>query len=85
MDEETKQLLKEDLEIAKESRALLHEIVRHQKLATWLNVVKWIIVIGTTLGALYYVQPMLTGLLGTYSELLNGMRETTVKTLPGQN
>lgn len=84
MDEEIKQLLREDLEIAKESKKLLNEIVRHQKLATWLNVVKWVIVIGTTLGALYYVEPMLTGLLGTYSELLNGVSETSISTLPGQ-
>lgn len=84
MDEETKQLLREDLEIARESKKLLNELVRHQKLATWLNVIKWIVVIGTALGALYYVQPILENLLGTYNELLSGVSSTSVKVLPGQ-
>ena len=85
MDEESKQLLKEELEVNKENNQLLHKLIGYQRWARWLGVIKWVVVIGTTLGALYYVQPMLTNLLGTYSELLDTVSDTSIKTLPRQN
>ncbi|MFA6476578.1 MAG: hypothetical protein WCV68_04195 [Candidatus Paceibacterota bacterium] len=85
MDEETKELLRTDVELSKENNKLLHELVWYQKWARGLNIVKWVIVVGTTLGALYYVEPMLASLIGTYSELLNGVSETSINSLPGQN
>lgn len=84
MDEETKKLLQETLDLNKENNQLLHKIVQYQQWSRWLNVTKWVVVVGVSLGALYYIEPMLTDLLGTYSDLLNNVSETSVRTLPGQ-
>jgi membrane protein required for beta-lactamase induction len=84
MDEETKKLLREEAELNKENNRLLNELVWYQKWSRWLNIVKWLIVIGTTLGALYYVQPILNNLLKTYSGLLETISEVSIQTLPRQ-
>jgi hypothetical protein len=84
MDEETKKLLKEELEVNKENNQLLQKLVWYQKWTRWLNISKWIIVIGTTLGALYLIQPMINSLWSTYSELLGTISETSINTLPNQ-
>ena len=84
MDDETKKLLQEEIELSKENNKLLNEIVWYQKWSRWLGAIKWIVVIGASLGALYYLQPMLDNLWGTYTELLDTVSSTSVKTLPGQ-
>ena len=84
MDEETKKLLKEELEVNKENNQLLQKLVWYQKWTRWLNISKWIIAIGTTLGALYLIQPMINSLWSTYSELLGTISETSINTLPNQ-
>lgn len=84
MDEETKKLLKDDLEVNKENNELLHKLVWYQQWSRWLNITKWIIVVATTLGALYLVQPVINSLWDTYSSLLGTLSETSVQTLPGQ-
>ncbi len=84
MNEEEKKLLKEDVELAKENNKLLNKLVWHQRWSSWLNALKWVVIIGSTLGALYYLQPMLDSLWGTYSELLSAISDTSIKTLPGR-
>ncbi len=85
MDEETKKLLQENLELNKENNKLLHKLVWFQKWARWFGVIKWIIVVGAAIGALYYLEPMMNKLWGTYNELLNTVSSTSVRTIPGQN
>lgn len=84
MDPEIKELLKEDVALAKETNESLKELIRYQRLARWLTAIKWIAVIATTLGALYYVEPLVTSLMGTYSDLLNTVSSTSINTLSGQ-
>ncbi|MFA6254045.1 MAG: hypothetical protein WC640_02170 [Candidatus Paceibacterota bacterium] len=84
MDEEAKKLLKEELEVNKENNKLLNKLVWYQKWARWFGAIKWIIVVGAAIGALYYLQPMIDKLWGTYTELLNNVSETSIRTLPGQ-
>jgi len=84
MDEELKNLTRENIELSKENNKLLNELVSYQRLSRWLSVAKWIIIIGSTVGALYYLQPMLDGALNYYKTLLDMVSETSVSTLPGQ-
>jgi len=84
MDEEAKKLLTEDVELSKENNKLLNKLVWYQKWSRWLNVIKWTIVIATTLGALYYLQPLLDGALNYYKTILDTVSDTSVSTLPGQ-
>lgn len=69
-DPELKILVKETLEIAKANQEALKKIHGHQVWARWFSFFKWFIIIGSTFGTLYYFQPMIDNLLGTYKELL---------------
>ena len=84
MDEESKKLIQEDIELNRENNKLLNKLVWYQKWARWFNAIKWIIVVGGALGALYYLQPMLNSLFHTYDYILENVSSTSVKALPGQ-
>ena len=84
MDEETKHLLQENLVLAKENNKALKEILLYQQWSRWLGVIKWIIIIGSALGALYYLQPILENLWHTYNGLVGTVSDISVKTLPSQ-
>ncbi len=66
MDPETKQLLKENLEIAKENNKMLSKMVRNQKWTNIYRVVYWGIIIFSTVGVYYFVQPFLGNLFNAY-------------------
>jgi hypothetical protein len=77
MDDESKQLLEKTLEIAQENNTMLHKMRRAQ---FWSNVVSalyWIFIIGTAIGAYYYLQPYLDQVLKLYdsaSATLNSLK-----------
>ncbi len=66
MDPETKQLLKESLEISKENNQLLRRMVRNQRWTVAYRVFYWSIIILSSLGAYYFIQPFLENLLNVY-------------------
>ncbi len=66
MDPETKQLLKDNLEIAKENNKMLSKMVRNQKWTNIYRVVYWGIIIFSSFGAYYFIQPYLGNLLNVY-------------------
>lgn len=82
MDEEDRRLLRENIEIAKENNLLLSRLVWYQRWFRWLSTIKWLIIIGSALGLLYYFQPMIDGLWRTYGELLGIISETSIQALP---
>mgnify|MGYP003479250920 FL=1 len=77
MDSESKKLLEETLALTQENNKMLHLMRRSQ---FWSNVVRaiyWVFIIGTALGAYYYIQPYLEQLLNAYvsaSETLNSIK-----------
>ena len=66
MDPETKQLLKESIEIGKENNEMLRKMVRSQKWTNIYRVVYWGIIILSSVGAYYFIQPFLGNLLNAY-------------------
>lgn len=84
MDPETKELIKANLQLSQENNDLLTDLVWHQKVSRWLGYFKWVIVIGSALGALYYLQPMIDKLWGTYQELLGTVSDMSVSSLPNR-
>jgi len=60
MDEETKKLLVENNE-------MLKKLVFFQKLNQIYRVVYWVIIILSTIGAFYFIQPYLGSLMGVYT------------------
>lgn len=50
-------MLKANLEIAKDSNRILRKMERAQRNATIARVIYWILILGITIGAFYYIQP----------------------------
>lgn len=66
MDPETKQLLKDNIDLAQENNILLKKMVRNQKLTNIYRVVYWSIIIFTSVGAYYFIQPLLGNMFNVY-------------------
>ncbi len=67
MDPESKKMLEQALELAEENNKMLHSMRRAQ---FWSNVVRaiyWLFIIGTAIGAYYYVEPYVDQILEVYN------------------
>jgi len=60
----------------------LTKLVWNQKISRWFGVLKWVVIVGSTFGALYYLQPMIDNLWGTYQELLGTVSDISIDSLP---
>jgi len=69
MDPESKKLLEETLELEQENNKILHSMKRSMALARIMNVVYWLIIIGISIGAFYFVQPYFNKVLGLYNSI----------------
>ncbi len=63
--------LKKDLAELKtlmtENNRMTRAVYRHTRFSSLFSVLKWIIIIGFSVGAFYFVQPYLEGLMGAYT------------------
>ncbi len=59
MDPESKKLLEKMLSVAEENNEMLHKMRRSQKISTVLRVLYWLVLIGITIGAFYFLDPFL--------------------------
>jgi hypothetical protein len=67
MDEETKALLKENTALAKENNMMLKRLIRAQKFSTIYRIFYWTVIILSSLGAYYFIQPYFNTLLNLYT------------------
>jgi hypothetical protein len=68
-DENLHEILEENLKLTKENNKILRKM---QSAMRWGRVVKffyWIIIIGISIGAYYYIQPLLDSLLETWQNV----------------
>jgi hypothetical protein len=73
MDQEVKQLLEENLRLSKENNVLLLKIRSVQRWAQITRVLYWVVIIGVSFGAFYYVQPFLGNMLNVYTGGVGGL------------
>ena len=57
MDPESKKLLEETLELAKENNKMLHSMKRSMQMARVMSFLYWAFIIGSAVGAYYLIQP----------------------------
>lgn len=57
MDEADRKLLLESLELSQENNKMLRAMRRSQKIASFMRLVYWVIIIGASIGAFYVLQP----------------------------
>lgn len=69
MDSESEKLLRETFELVKDNNTMLHKIRRGQKWASFMRVVYWLIIIGISIGAWYYLQPYVNKMMNLYNQV----------------
>jgi hypothetical protein len=67
VDDELKKLLEENLELSKENNHLLKSVRGSQKRAAMMRTLYWILILGMTFGAYYYIQPYIEQMMSLYT------------------
>ena len=68
MDDESKKLLEDTLELTKENNEMLRHMRRSQKFSFILRAIYWFVIIGIALGSFYFLQPYIDGLQNAYGD-----------------
>jgi hypothetical protein len=66
VDPEAKQLLKDTFNLAQENNKILHSLRRSMRLARIMSILYWALIIGSAVGAYYFIQPYIDQLMGVY-------------------
>lgn len=80
MDLQEKHLLEENLEVSKETNELLKKVVSSQKWGRIFRIFYWVLIIGSSIGAYYWLQPILGTVLGNYDSVMKGLDSVQQKT-----
>ena len=57
MTPEERQMLAQTLQVVEENNKMLHRMRRIQKLASFMSFLRWVVIIGVSIGAFYFLQP----------------------------
>jgi len=66
MDPESKKLLEDTLALAQENNQILHSIKRSMWFARIMSILYWVLIIGSAVGAYYFIQPYIDQLMSIY-------------------
>ena len=72
MDPEDKKLLEETLRLGQENNQMLRSIRRSLRISRIVRLVYWVFIIGSAIGAYYFVQPHLDQVM----EIYGGAKDT---------
>ena len=79
MDAESKELLQASLELAQENNKMLHSMKRSMQMARIMSYIYWAFIIGSAVGAYYFIQPYVDSVLNAYdgaTEKMNSFNAT---------
>ncbi len=71
MDQEERSLLEENLRMSRENNRLLIKVRSVQHWASIIRVIYWLVLIGISFGAFYFLQPYIENIMKLYSRLPN--------------
>ena len=63
---DVKRLLEENLKLSKENNVLLQKIYSIQRWAQITRVLYWLVIVGISVGAFYFIKPLMGNLLGSF-------------------
>jgi len=66
VDPEDRKLLEEALSLAKENNKMLHSLRRSMVFSRIIGVFYWALILGSAVGAYFYVQPYVDQVIGVY-------------------
>jgi hypothetical protein len=71
MDQEERSLLDENLRVSRENHQLLLKVRSVQRWSSVTRILYWVILIGISFGAFYFLQPYIERIMKIYSYLPN--------------
>ena len=75
MSQDTEELLQRVLELEQENNKMLRKLRSHARWSAIFSFVYWLIIVGSTAAAFYYIQPVLTQLLASYQALADSAKK----------
>jgi hypothetical protein len=72
MSPEEREIIEETLEISKENNKMLRSIQRSARIGQAMRIIYWLVIIGASVGAYYFIQPYLEQMLSVYSGIQGG-------------
>lgn len=73
MDPNEKDLLNKTYELVKENNHILRGIRSSNRWASFFRAIYWIVIIGASIGAFYYIQPYMEKALNAYNKVNNDL------------
>ena len=70
---DVKRLLEENLKLSKENNVLLQKIHNIQRWAQITRVLYWLVIIGVSVGAFYFIKPFLGNITNLYTGGVSGI------------
>lgn len=77
MDREEKELLKKTVQLEEENNDMLHAIRRSMRLSHIMSVIYWLFVIGSLVGAFYFIQPYFDKVMEFYNGAKSGINNSS--------
>ena len=71
MTPEERELLNRSVELGEENNKMLHSIKRSMFMARLMSWLYWLIIIGVSIGAFYYIEPYLNKMMDLYNSVSN--------------
>jgi len=78
MDPESKELLEQTLKLEEENNEILRALRRSMRTARIMSLIYWVFIIGSAIGAYYFIQPyvdQLTNFYGGASDVLKSFSQ----------
>lgn len=66
MDSESKKLLEDTFALAEENNKMLRSVVQSMRISRIMSIVYWVFIIGSAVGAYYFIQPYVDQLISVY-------------------
>lgn len=82
MNPEERSLLERTLKLAEENNEMLKSIRRSSRISLFMRVIYWLLIIGFSFGAYYFIQPYINMLMGLSGQVqgsvdnVEGIRDT---------
>ena len=77
MDPEIKRLIQENLRLSQENNLMLIKVRNYLKWAQITKAFYWLLIIGISVGAFYFIKPYFGSLLNIYSGDISGLKGIT--------
>jgi hypothetical protein len=73
MSPEEREMLEKSVALAEENNKMLHSLMRSMRWGRIARIVYWTLIIGSAVGAYYFVQPYIDQIIGVYGGTKNSL------------